>query len=346
MVELSQPSALTNWGPALTDWTPAEPAPPPPADDPVAPPAKAGSKPADTSILGTLRRGIALSPELYRGLAVTIVLAVVMTAGRIVVPIAIQKAIDSGIRAADGPDFGYVARVVAITAGVLVLTTCSGFLMTYRLFSSSEGALARVRTRVFRHIHSLSMLHQQGEQRGSLVSRVTSDVDTISRFLQWNGIVILINAGQVLVTTIVMGIYSWQLTLVVLAVFIPIGMFIRRMQVASWTRSWSPASGLGTMLGTLAESVVGAQVIRAYNVSGRTRSRLDSAIDGSRTANEKAMNLTVTAYSVGEFGTGLSLAGVVVVGVKLGVGGSLTVGQITAFLFLVTLVHHSDPGVK
>ena len=45
----------------------------------------------------------------------------------------------------------------------------------------------------FRHVHDLSMLHQQASQRrGALVSRVTSDVDQLSNFLQWGGIQLLV----------------------------------------------------------------------------------------------------------------------------------------------------------
>ena len=48
--------------------------------------------------LATVRRGLALSPELRPGLAGTIGLAVVQMAGRVAVPIAVQQGIDRGIR--------------------------------------------------------------------------------------------------------------------------------------------------------------------------------------------------------------------------------------------------------
>src|SRR5690348_15163643 len=116
-----------------------------------------------------------MSPELRTGLAGTLGLAVLATAGRVAVPVAVQQGIDRGLRAPGGPDLGLIARVVAITAGVLVLTMVSAYLMNVRLYTVSETALAGVRTRTFRHIHDLSMLHQQSERRGSLVSRVTTD---------------------------------------------------------------------------------------------------------------------------------------------------------------------------
>ena len=60
------------------------------------------------------------------------------------------------------------------------------------------------------------MLHQQSERRGSLVSRVTSDVDQITSSCSGAACMLLVSSGQLLVTTVVMAVYSWQLTLVVL----------------------------------------------------------------------------------------------------------------------------------
>ncbi|WP_431904740.1 ABC transporter ATP-binding protein [Micromonospora carbonacea] len=283
----------------------------------------------------TLRRGLALSPELRTGLAGTLALALVYMVGRVAVPVAVQQGIDEGI--VGGLDLGVVWTVVAATAAVLVVTTTCGYLMMRRLFTVSETALANVRTRAFRHVHDLSMLHQQSERRGSLVSRVTSDVDQITQFLQWGGVILIVNLGQLAVTTAVMLAYSWQLTLVVLAAFAPAVLVIRQLQ-----RRLAGAYGLvrqrmGTLLGTIGESVVGAPVIRAYGISGRTARRLDAAIEGQQRAQQRAIRISILGSSVGELAAGLALAGVVVLGVLLGADGTLSIGQLTAFLFLVTL---------
>ena len=287
------------------------------------------------STWGTLRRGLALSPELKTGLAGTLALALVYMVGRVAVPVAVQRGIDHGI--VGGLDLGVISLTVAVTVAVLVVTTACGYLMMRRLFTVSETALAGVRTRAFRHVHDLSMLHQQSERRGSLVSRVTSDVDQITQFLQWGGVILLVNLGQLLVTTAVMLAYSWQLTLVVLVAFAPAVLIIRQLQ-----RRLAGAYGLvrqrtGALLGAIGESVVGAPVIRAYGIAGRTGRRLDAAIDGQRVAQQRAIRISILGSSVGELAAGLALAGVVVVGVSLGVDRTLSVGQLTAFLFLVTL---------
>jgi ATP-binding cassette, subfamily B, bacterial len=292
---------------------------------------------ASPSSLRTIRRGLALSPELRTGLAGTLALAVVAMVGRAAVPIAVQQVIDRGLRAPGGPDIGVIGVVVAVTTGVLATTAACAYLMMKRLFTVSETALAAVRTRTFRHIHDLSMLHQQSERRGALTSRVTSDVDQISQFLQWGGVIFLVSAGQVVVTTIVMAVYSWELTLVVYAAFLPLVLIIRMYQRRLAAAYGEARIRVGAMLSTISESVVGAEVVRAYGVAGRTAARLDDTIERYRAAQVRALRTSVTSFSAGEIAAGIATASVVVVGVLLGVGGSLQVGELTAFLFLVAL---------
>src|SRR5688572_10021128 len=111
----------------------------------------------------TMRRGLALSPELRVRLAGTLALAIVSMVGRAIVPVAVQQGIDRGLSLPDGPNVAVVGSIVAITIGILCVTTLSGYLMIRRLYTVSETALANIRVRTFRHIHDLSMLHQQSE---------------------------------------------------------------------------------------------------------------------------------------------------------------------------------------
>jgi ATP-binding cassette subfamily B protein len=285
----------------------------------------------------TLVRGLQLSPELRLGLATTVLLALIATAGRVVVPIAVQQAVDHGLRARGGPDLGLVVKFAVIGAGVVLLTAGTAYVMNVRLYRTTETALANLRTRAFRHVHDLSMLHQQSERRGSLVSRVTSDVDQISQFVQWGGVLLIISVGQLVLATAVMLTYSWQLTLLVWVCFLPLGFSLRYFQRRLAAAYGRVRERVGDLLGAIAESVVGAPVIRAYGVTDRTAVRLESAIERYRDAQFRALRFSVLTFSVGEIAAGLANAGVVVLGVVLGVGGRLTVGELTAFLFLVAL---------
>jgi ABC-type multidrug transport system fused ATPase/permease subunit len=292
---------------------------------------------SDLGVLATLRRGVQVSPELLSGLAVTITLAVLAAGTKVLVPIVVQQAVDTGILAPGGPDGRRVALLALIAlVGLLAGAACSAY-VNVRLFRSSERGLLTLRTKAFRHIHDLSVLTQGTERRGSLVSRVTSDVDTISLFVQWGGVLLLVSALQLSVATVVMAVYSWQLTLLVWVCFVPLLLVVPRMQKVVNRRYAAVRERYGLMLGALSESVVGAETVRAYGIQARTRGRIDAAVRATRDAMVRAQTMVATAFSAGVLVANGVLAVVVVAGALLGVGGHITIGRLLAFLFLVQL---------
>src|SRR5690606_18227619 len=175
------------------------------------------------SALGTIRRGLELSPEFTRGLGWTLLFAVIATAGKVVVPMAVQQIIDNGI-GTDGatPDMGFVATAVGLCTAALLVTALCSYLMNVRLYRATESGLVTLRRKAFRHVHDLSVLTQNSERKGALVSRVTADVDQISTFMQWGGLLLIVSSGQLVIATVLMAVYSWQLTLVVWVCFLPL----------------------------------------------------------------------------------------------------------------------------
>ncbi len=291
----------------------------------------------DIKAIATIRRGLAWTPELTQGFAGTLALAVVATVGQIIVPIAVQQTLDKGLGADGGPDVGFTVRMgVAAAVGMLVAAV-GQYWMTTRLFRSVEHGLAALRTRAFRHVHDLPLLTQNTERRGSLVSRVTSDVDQVSQFLVFGGMLFIISTGQILVATVVMVVYSWQLALLVWLCFAPLFLSLRHFQ-----RRLSDAYGIvrrqvGALLSLIAEPVVGAEVVRTYAVEARTQRRIDDAIERHRAASTHAQGLTAFSFSLGGLSAGLANAGVVIGGVLLGLAGDITAGEVVAFGFIVTL---------
>lgn len=286
----------------------------------------------------TVVRGISLSPELRVGLPGTLALALLATAGRAIVPVAIQRTIDEGFGAAGSAvDLGAVAEVVAFAGLAVLVTALASGWMNYRLAAVVETALASMRVRAFRHIHDLSMLHQATQARGSLVSRVTSDIDEISRFMQWAGLNLITATGQFTVATIVMAVYSWQLTLVVLGVFMPFLFGARWFQTRLTVAYLTVREKVGRLLGVLAETVVGAPVVRAYGIEARTQARLDDAIEDHRRAAVRAGTLASTFSGTGEVFAAAATSAAVVAGIALGTDAGITPGTVLAFLFLITL---------
>lgn len=291
----------------------------------------------DIGAWATIRSGLHHSPELAEGFRLTLVLALIGTAGRVVVPIAVQQTLDKGVNAPGGIDYGFVGLMAVVAAAAIVVTGVSSFLMTSRLFTAAERGLATLRTKAFRHVHDLPLLTQNTERRGALVSRVTSDVDQVSQFVVFGGIFGIISVGQVLLATVVMLVYSWELTLLVWVCFAPLFISLRYFQ-----RRLSAAYGVvrrsvGQMLSVISEPVVGAVTVRSYAIEERTQARIDEAISVNQVAATRAQGLTAFSFSLGGVSAGLANAGVLVLGILLGLAGDITSGQVLAFAFLVTL---------
>ena len=80
---------------------------------------------AEESALHTVRRGLALTPNALQGLWITILLAVIATAGKVVVPIAVQSILDRGIIEPATPDLAFVSGAAALAALVLLSTAAT-----------------------------------------------------------------------------------------------------------------------------------------------------------------------------------------------------------------------------
>ena len=291
----------------------------------------------ERGVLATLRRGVQVSPQLVQGIGVTLLLATLAAAGKVVVPVAVQQVMDTGILADGGPDTRRVVTLVLAAALALLAGGFCSALVNVRLFRASEAGLAELRVRAFRHVHDLSVLTQNTERRGSLVSRVTSDVDTISMFVQWGGIMLLVSILQVAVATVLMAVYSWQLTILVWLCFGPLVLALRPLQRRVNVAYTRVRERVGAMLGAVSEAVVGAETIRAYGVQARVQRKVDARIQGTRDAMVTAQNTVSLVFSSGVLVANLVLAVVVVAGTALGIAGDLTVGRLLAFLFLVQL---------
>ncbi|MCW2608084.1 MAG: putative ABC-type multidrug transport system, ATPase and permease component [Frankiales bacterium] len=283
-----------------------------------------------------LAHALRLTPEFKEGLAVTLLLAVVATAGRVVVPVAVQQTIDNGLSGAE-PDLPLVRLACGLAALAVLVTAVANYLMNVRLYRTTENGLAALRVRAFRRVHDLSVLHQAAERRGSLVSRVTSDVDTMSTFMQWGGLLVVVSSAQMLLATALMLVWSWQLTLVVYVCFLPLFLAVRLFQARLQAAYRLVRERVGELLGAVGESVVGAPVIRAYGTQARTAARIDAAVENARAAQVKAQVIAATTFSTGELVASLATGSVIVVGVLLGVDGQISVGRLVGFLFLVTL---------
>lgn len=292
---------------------------------------------APRTLAAVARAGLRVSPQLVRGLPVTLLLALAATAGRIVVPVTVQRVLDRGVMARGGPDLAVVLWLAATAVLVLAAAGVAGYWANRRLFGATEAGLVALRRAAFDRVHRLSVLSLGQERRGALVSRVTSDVDSMSAFLQFGGLLLVTSTTQVTLATAVMFAYSWQLALLVLACYLPMALVVGPLQRRISARYDRVRRATATVLATVSETVGGADVIHAYGAEGRSARRIDESVSTLQRDAVDAARLTARVFSSGVLSSALALAVVVGVGTVRVAGGTLSLGTLAAFLFLVQL---------
>ncbi|WP_159498254.1 ABC transporter ATP-binding protein [Microbacterium sp. 18062] len=288
----------------------------------------------------TIRDGLAATPEIARGLWWTLVLALIASSGRIVVAVAVQVAVDGASTPGEAAR-SIVPVIVACAVAVLVAAGASVW-MNRRLVRASEEALASLRVQAFARVLRIPPHRLGGAPRSSLVSRVMSDVDTISQFTQSGGISLATNALQALIAVVAMFWYSWPLAAVVLVVAVPALLIMQRAHALIAARFHAVRIAVGGLFGGVGEAIEGVDVIRGFGAHARVQARVDGLIDGVEHAQLRTVWPVGVNTAAGELINGVITTAVMLVGVALGAAllppglPAPDGGELVAFLFLVT----------
>ena len=291
-----------------------------------------------TGALIVLKRGLQVSPELRTGASLTVLMALIVAAGSLAIPVLIQQILDQGLRGEEGlrSNFIYISCAIAFLIVSFVIFAQRA---TYnRLVRVAETTILELRVRVFRHLHRLSLADHQEARKGILTARVTSDIETLSQFAQWGAIAWIVDSVIIVGTLTVMAIYSWQLTLVVIAIYLPIIPILKAIQQQQFLKYREVREAVSETLGQASEAVTAAPVIRSYGYQNSIRSKLEKANQNQYRRQIRAHKFFALLAPVMDTFSALSIAGVIVAGSYLGPDMGLTSGEMIAFVFLTTIL--------
>jgi len=291
-----------------------------------------------TGALTVLKRGLQVSPELRTGASLTVLMALIVAAGSLAIPVLIQQILDQGLRGEEGlrSNFIYISCAIAFLIVSFVIFAQRA---TYnRLVRVAETTILELRVRVFRHLHRLSLADHQEARKGILTARVTSDIETLSQFAQWGAIAWIVDSVIIVGTLTVMAIYSWQLTLVVIAIYLPIIPILKAIQQQQFLKYREVREAVSETLGQASEAVTAAPVIRSYGYQNSIRSKLEKANQNQYRRQIRAHKFFALLAPVMDTFSALSIAGVIVAGSYLGPDMGLTSGEMIAFVFLTTIL--------
>lgn len=295
----------------------------------------------DRSVWATVRAGLRAAPALRSGLVLTLVLALVGASGRIVIPVLVQQAIDSGTTTeglvsnrASNLDLGRITMLSGIgTIWLLVAALCQRSAV-WRLGQRSESALVDLRIRLFGRIHRIGIEDHNDEKRGALVARVTSDVETLSQFFSWGALAFLLNGSLMAIVSTAMLVYNWRLAIVVFVVAAPLVLVLRLVQVRLVEAYERTRSANAELLAATSELVTGADTIRAYGAGPEFARRARAAADRKAREQVRASFMGSLLFPSGELFGILAISAIVVLGWQMGPATGLTAGSLIGFIFL------------
>lgn len=285
-----------------------------------------------------IRRAFMEAPVLRHGLRLTLFMAMAGQAITVVTPIVIQQIIDEEILAPTGIDMSGVLQKAAVALVALVIGVVVGRVALLRLVKTSSSGLSDLRSKTFGHIMRQSVLHVQAERRGTLVSRVTSDISTLQEFMEWGGIGLIVGLSQVVLATAVMVIYEWRMALIALGGVVIYLMMMRWFQRILAAKYDEVRHEVGVSLGVMSESISAIPVVRAYGTEDTTKARVASAMEKRFRVEFTTGRFGNILYSTAEIFAGILTATLIVAGVLIGIDQGMSAGTLVAFLFLTNLL--------
>ncbi len=281
----------------------------------------------------TIGRGIRVAPALSHGLGLTFGFAFLGTGARLVIPILIQQSIDHGLQP-NQVRVSFIAMLGLIGACCVVASSVSLRVATKRLGTRAEEGLFTLRIKLFDHIHRLSLADHNEEKRGALVSRVTSDIETLTMFFSWGGLSLLLDGSQMIAVASVMLAYDWRLALVGFGVSAPLLLVLRLVQAKLVSAHNISRERNAQLLGVFSEMVSGAETLRAYGAVDLVVDSVAKDVRRRGDSNIRAGVIGAFLFPSGEVFAVFTVMAVVGAGLLIGPGGGLTAGALVGFVFL------------
>jgi len=248
-------------------------------------------------------------------------------------PYLVRFGIDHGINARDAGALNAAVAGYVVVAVLAYITNRSQITLISRV---GEDFLRSLRIRVFDHLQRLSMPFYDRSKSGVLVSRMTSDVDSLSELIQLGLAMFVSNALLLVVTIVVLTTVSWQLMLVCSVALPPVFLASRKFQRESNDAYLEVRDRIGSTLSHLQEGIAGVRVVQAF---AREDVEVDRFERGNRELYDSHMrSVAISAWYLPV----IELAGWGTTALALGVGGwwvhedMLTVGTVAFFVLALS----------
>ncbi len=229
-------------------------------------------------------------------------------------------------------DFTYIGHIII---EVLLLYLFSSVLMYVQGWIMSNIAMSityRFRKDISEKINRMPFKYFDGTNHGEVLSRITNDVDTVSQTLNQSLTQIVTSVTTVIGVLVMMFTISWEMTLVAL-VMLPLSFGIIALIISKSQVFFKRQQDyLGHINGHVEEMYGSHLVVKAFNGEAASIAQFDGINGVLYDSAWKSQFLTGLLFPIMNFVGNLGYVGICILGGYLAVQGSITIGDIQAFI--------------
>ncbi|MFE3790684.1 ABC transporter ATP-binding protein [Streptomyces goshikiensis] len=267
-------------------------------------------------------------------LAISLALVALDAGSGLLLPILIRHGIDKGVEDAV---LGAVWAAAGLALVVVVAQWAAQFAETRMTGRTGERVLYSLRVKIFAQLQRLGLDYYERELTGKIMTRMTTDVDSLSTFLQTGLVTAVVSVFTffgILIALLVLDVELALIVFVTLPVLVVATVVFRRRSVAAYELARDRVSLVNA---DLQESVSGLRIVQAFRRQGSGAARFAERSDSYREARVRGQWLISVYFPFVQLLSSGAAAAVLVVGAGRVEAGTLTTGALVAYLLYIDL---------
>ena len=288
---------------------------------------------------GTLRQLLQTMSHYKLPLITAIVFAILSTIFNIAGPKVLAKATTAlatgwvaKLRGTGSIDFVYIGRVLLFLLGMYLLSSAFSFIQGWLMTGLSQKVCYDFRRQISQKIDRLPLAYFEKRTVGEVLSRITNDVDTLGQSLNQSITQLITSVTTMIGVLIMMLSISPRMTLIALLI-LPVSLALVLL-VVRFSQKYFKAqqATLGVVNGQVEEVYAGHNVVKAFNREAVVLNDFNAANDKLYESAWKSQFLSGLMMPIMNFVGNLGYVAVAIVGSIFAANGTITIGDIQAFI--------------
>lgn len=290
----------------------------------------------------TRERSMALLRQMLRphrgALALSIISVLLVSGSSAIAPILIARVLDSSVEPLKQGDASPLLTLLVFFVAATAVTAIFSWVNVAYTVRVSLGVVVYLRKRVFRHAQSLSVSFHERYTSGKVISRLTSDIDTVRSFLDSGISQLAITLLSMVISAVAIFLLDWRIGLLMLAMGVPIYFLTRWFQKAAVPVFRTMRTESAHLTSRFVETFTGIRAVKAFGAEARMRTEYAQASERYRLAVMDSIKIFGIYSPVLMLLGNVFIAGALVLGGYAVLGGTMQIGTLLALVIYANRV--------